>query len=396
MEEALTPVDASGGGQDQPNPSVHPQDAWQQAGGRVRVGFAPAVLERIRLEAVRAAHSLKGAGLETAGLLVGSRQGPQIQVEDWLPIHCSYAFGPFFRMTPEDTARLEEQIREANASSRGVVGWFVTRTEDDLAPPQEAQRLHAQLFAEPEQLLMICGHAGRGTVRTRIYARFADQVGFTSLSGARTILPRRPERAAGRRRHQPGAEGAADQPGLTAAAEPLASPWPPLEPLRTPWAAILAFALAYFLLGNAAAWLWSRNQGRDVWAEFLSAAHTRLSKAPSAQHQNPPPLPLSSLHATYRGGRLRLRWDSASLPSTAGLRAEVDIQSPDGCLLIGLSERRWAFGTLTVPVRGPVDAVHLRWATPAGANGRESIRLNTNLNVAAIHLPAAWGADFAK
>ena len=98
-------------------------------------------------------------GVETGGLLFGSRSGNALQVEAYRPIQCQHAFGPSFVLSESDLAGIQEQLVSAGAdqdlSGLQPVGWFIGHTRSPLQMSDREALWFDTLFPEPGSLTVL-------------------------------------------------------------------------------------------------------------------------------------------------------------------------------------------------------------------------------------------------
>jgi len=94
-------------------------------------------------------------GVEIGGILLGTRQGEDLTIDNFLPASCEHSLGPSFELSAADNRALAELIAEQQALGRVVVGWWHSvsyRTADLSAADIE---LSADYFAEPWQVSLV-------------------------------------------------------------------------------------------------------------------------------------------------------------------------------------------------------------------------------------------------
>src|SRR4051794_29966826 len=99
---------------------------WQDPGCPIPVSYSRDALEQIRRLAVDGLLQLPRVGIGVGGLLLGSREKGRITILGSVPVPCSYAEGPSFRLTPAEIEHALEMVR-ANGPMK-VVGWYCSKT----------------------------------------------------------------------------------------------------------------------------------------------------------------------------------------------------------------------------------------------------------------------------
>ncbi len=98
-------------------------------------------------------------GVETGGLLFGSRSGNTVQLEAYRPIRCQHAFGPSFVLSEGDLTGIKEQLASAAADEdlKGLepVGWFIGHTRSPLQMSDREALWFDTLFPETSSLTVL-------------------------------------------------------------------------------------------------------------------------------------------------------------------------------------------------------------------------------------------------
>ena len=119
------------------------------------IAYVPQVLEDIRTAVVAAFHGLPHGGLEVGGILLGSQSAGQVTISDFRPLQCEHAFGPSFRLSANDHARLSARIAEAQADGQTVVGWFHSHTRTHIFLTEEDLEIQDRYFGDPRQVALV-------------------------------------------------------------------------------------------------------------------------------------------------------------------------------------------------------------------------------------------------
>jgi proteasome lid subunit RPN8/RPN11 len=127
--------------------------AWTDPGCPIPVHYSREALEQIRRVAVEGLLSLPRIGVGVGGLLLGNRQKGRITILDSMPIPCSHAAGPPFRLTAEETRQALEMARSAGPLT--VVGWYCSKTRGPAALFESDLALFGSLCPESWQMALV-------------------------------------------------------------------------------------------------------------------------------------------------------------------------------------------------------------------------------------------------
>ena len=98
-------------------------------------------------------------GVETGGILFGTRQAQLAQIEAFRPIECQHAYGPSFVLSESDLVALREQLTEAasDPALEGLrpIGWFLGHTRSPLQVQQRELAWFNEFFPEPGSLTLL-------------------------------------------------------------------------------------------------------------------------------------------------------------------------------------------------------------------------------------------------
>lgn len=114
---------------------------WTHPEGRFRIEYSLAAFHEIDFSVGEAYRSIPHGGMETGGLLFGTRTGDAIRIEAFRAIQCEHASGPSFVLSDRDLQALGEQIASAKSDPdlggpercMEPLGWFIAHTRSDLA-----------------------------------------------------------------------------------------------------------------------------------------------------------------------------------------------------------------------------------------------------------------------
>lgn len=123
------------------------------------VTISAAVLDSMRREAIAGLQKVPKRGLEIGGALFGTREGGRLRIEQWREIRCEHANGPGFDLSDADTRELTRLIEEAREDPElgalEALGWFCTRTRDELGLGEADRALHDRFFPQPHQFALV-------------------------------------------------------------------------------------------------------------------------------------------------------------------------------------------------------------------------------------------------
>jgi hypothetical protein len=85
----------------------------------------------------------RGGGAEVGGLLIGAKSGgPQVTVEQVVPISTEQRFGPAFHLSPTDVEGIEQAVATAHRDqTHTVIGFYRSRTRGDAIPRESDQEI---------------------------------------------------------------------------------------------------------------------------------------------------------------------------------------------------------------------------------------------------------------
>ena len=111
------------------NPTIDELCRWDAPGGTGSLFLSAATVRELRAKAIEAFLSLPRRGVETGGLLFGSRREGQLFIQGFEEIACEHRYGPSFALSNDDRARLAERL--ARTSSPPVIGIYRSYTGRD-------------------------------------------------------------------------------------------------------------------------------------------------------------------------------------------------------------------------------------------------------------------------
>jgi len=115
-------------------------------------------MEGIRQEVSEAFAAVPRRGAETGGILLGTREGDRIVVEDFEPVPCEHRFGPSYRLSDTDREAMAESVEWFRSCSRpglAVLGYYRSHTLPDFALSEEDEELLRAHFADPADIVLL-------------------------------------------------------------------------------------------------------------------------------------------------------------------------------------------------------------------------------------------------
>jgi hypothetical protein len=135
--------------------------AWEVEGKPVSVRLRVEVVSRLGMAVQEGFKALRRRGLETGGLLIGTKReaGDQIvvDVDDFEPIESEHANGPSYCLSDADRQTLKEKIaaREAVATGTSIVGFYRSHTRRDFAITEEDASLFSTYFRKASDVFLL-------------------------------------------------------------------------------------------------------------------------------------------------------------------------------------------------------------------------------------------------
>jgi len=116
-------------------------------------------MDGIHAEVSEAFYSVPHGGVETGGVLYGTRDEFSLRIVAARPLSCEHAFGPAFRLSPSDAKRLEALIEaprlDRSLSGLVAVGWYHSHTRSDLQLTDTDIQTHRRYFPETWQVALL-------------------------------------------------------------------------------------------------------------------------------------------------------------------------------------------------------------------------------------------------
>ena len=134
---------------------------WEVPGKPVSVRLSLDAVVRLGLAVREGFGALRRRGLETGGLLIGSKRGSGnavvVDVEDFEPVESEHATGPSYLLSDADHRLLEASIatREAAAKNRSIVGFYRSHTRPDFAITAEDASLFSTYFSKASDVFLL-------------------------------------------------------------------------------------------------------------------------------------------------------------------------------------------------------------------------------------------------
>jgi proteasome lid subunit RPN8/RPN11 len=278
-----------------------------EAGGRpVPIECSTEVMEGLHAEVSEAFYSVPHGGAETGGVLYGTRDDFSLRIAAARPLPCEHAFGPSFRLSPNDVRRLEALVeaprRDRSLAGLEAVGWYHSHTRSDLRLSDDDIEMHRRHFPEAWQVALLLRPVPMQP--TRIGYFLPDEAGQMSgphQEGTITTAPAKQTAGPARPRRQPAREPEpAPAPESLEPAHAGLEPEPDIAPLFLPREA-----------HRSRAWIWA------VAAVAVCAGALAIWAPWSRPDQPRPDAPARlGLRTTDRAGQMEVQWD----PDSAAIR----------------------------------------------------------------------------
>jgi hypothetical protein len=118
------------------------------------IEYAAEALEGIRIAVADAVFALPRVGIETGGVLLGKWEDGRLAISGYAPLDCEHAFGPGFKLSDRDKAKLSELIASTGGDIHAV-GWYHSHTRTAVLLSQEDLDLYNEFFVEPWQVALV-------------------------------------------------------------------------------------------------------------------------------------------------------------------------------------------------------------------------------------------------
>ncbi len=342
-------------------PSVEPADSGATLPpAPVAIEYSAETMEAIRTAVVDGLYKLAKGGLEVGGLLLGEREGGTVRILATRPVRCEHAFGPTFRLSPNDEAALNAQVSaihaEAPSTELTLVGWYRSSTRGGLKLTERDRLLWDHYCPELWQVALLLHPERLQPTRAGFFVRHAggrrdDELPCNVFELAPLLKPFQPlsAPAAPPLPDPPPSELDAGRP-IAIAGEPV--PVPVCEPAPAErrvrfW---LLFALAWCIAAASLAF-----GLREYWL--------------------PAPVPPLTLRVSDLAGQLLVQWDPTGAPVRQALAGRLEFTDGGARRAFQLDGPQARGGSFTyVRASGDV-AVHLQLALPRGQSAEGVARI---------------------
>jgi proteasome lid subunit RPN8/RPN11 len=150
-------------------------EIWSVPGQPVRVEYSAAVLDEIRRAAVDGYHRVPHGGVETGGILFGTRQKNGVRISAWRPLTCEYTKGPSFVLSEAEELALPGKIQEWGSSAElaGLepVGWYRAHNRSEILLSEVDLNFFHRFFPEAWQIGLIVRPAAFAPTRAGFFFR---------------------------------------------------------------------------------------------------------------------------------------------------------------------------------------------------------------------------------
>lgn len=143
---------------------------WQPAGKLFAAELRIDVVDTLNRQVMEAFKALPVRGAEVGGLLLGYVEraaNTVVYIQGHVPVPCSYAHGPSYRLTPDEESRFAEIIAQPRAAvgQLSIVGLYRSHTRKDLSLNAEDLALwESCLPTETSMFLLVRPFASRANV----------------------------------------------------------------------------------------------------------------------------------------------------------------------------------------------------------------------------------------
>jgi hypothetical protein len=134
---------------------------WDVAGKPVSVLLSEEVVSRLAIAVREGFKALPRRGLETGGILIGTRKKKGghvvVEIDDFEAIESEHAAGPSYLLSEADRNLLESRIaaHRAGGKSQSVVGFYRSHTRSGLAMTVEDGYLFSNYFRDAADVLLL-------------------------------------------------------------------------------------------------------------------------------------------------------------------------------------------------------------------------------------------------
>lgn len=157
---------------------------WQAAGTPLAIEYSLELMEEIRNSAMAALQKLTRGGLETGGILYGTRAQGVIRLMAMREMDCEHARGPALLLSDADRAALRGLMQAAagDPDLRGLmpVGWWVSHTRSGVELNAGDLEIFHEFFPAPWQITLVVHPSWQEPVRAGFF--FRDGLGAVDAS----------------------------------------------------------------------------------------------------------------------------------------------------------------------------------------------------------------------
>ncbi|MBX9603027.1 MAG: hypothetical protein K2X35_18625 [Bryobacteraceae bacterium] len=150
---------------------------WQAAGTPLAIEYSLELMEEIRNSAMTALQKLTRGGLETGGVLYGTRGQGVIRLLAMREMECEHARGPALLLSDRDRAALRSLMQGAGADPdlRGLmpVGWWVSHTRSGVELNAGDLEIFHEFFPAPGQITLVVHPSWQEPMRAGFFVRDA-------------------------------------------------------------------------------------------------------------------------------------------------------------------------------------------------------------------------------
>jgi proteasome lid subunit RPN8/RPN11 len=170
MQDTISPSDSQSGSQS----GIETDYVAWSAPGSPAIGIRRRVMEGIHQEISEVFAAVPRRGAETGGILLGTRDGDSLVVEDFEPVPCEHRFGPSYRLSDVDREALAESLEWFRARAQPgltVLGYYRSHTQPDFALNEEDEDLTRTHFADPENVVLLIKPSRMGATVADFFIR---------------------------------------------------------------------------------------------------------------------------------------------------------------------------------------------------------------------------------
>ena len=133
------------------------------------------LIDRILREVMRGFGAVPKRGVEIGGILLGSRDGAEIHVRDFVPVPIEYRFGPSYLLSENDIRSFGAKFHQAK-ESEGLkpIGFVCSKTRGDLTLTPEHRELWARFFLGPDPIALLIAPAATQPARAAFFVKSGD------------------------------------------------------------------------------------------------------------------------------------------------------------------------------------------------------------------------------